>query len=59
MWEEEKHHLALGQLHHAVGEVGDVVAPLCVAQLLEDQLEYLEVVVLLVAHHIDHVVQIK
>ena len=50
-------HLTLRQLHHTVGQVIDMVRPR-EAQLLEYQLEYLEMVVLLVAHHIDMLVQI-
>ena len=50
-------HLAFGQFDHAVGKVVDVVAPFVVSQLLEDQLEHLEMVVLFVAHYVDHFVQ--
>lgn len=32
-------------------------APFVVSQLLEDQLEHLEMVVLFVAHYVDHFVQ--
>ena len=45
-------HLALRQLDHSVGKMEYVVGP-SESQLLEDQFQHLEVVVLLVADHID------
>ena len=51
-------HLALGKLHHTIREVGDVVAPLGIAELLQHELQHLEVVVLLVTHHIYHIVEL-
>ena len=48
-------HLAFGQLYHAVREVHEVLAPV-EAELVEQDREHLEVVVLLVAHHVDHLV---
>jgi hypothetical protein len=48
-------HLAVGQLHHAVAEVGQFLAPL-EAQTVEQDTEHLEVIVLLVAHHIYHLI---
>ena len=48
-------HLALGQLHHAVGEV-DQPATEGEPELVEQQGEDLEVVVLLVADDVDHAV---
>ena len=45
-------HLALRQLDHSVGKMEYVVGPF-ESQLLEDQFQHLEVVVLLVADHID------
>ncbi len=48
-------HLAVGELHHSVGEVDKVLAPL-EAQTVEQDGEHLEVIVLLIAHHVDHLV---
>ena len=48
-------HLALGQFHHTVGEVDKALAPLETEFVQQDR-EYLEVVVLLVAHDVDHLV---
>ena len=50
-------HLALRKLHHAVGQVGDMVAPVGIAQLLEHQLQYLKMVILFVTHDVDHRVE--
>ena len=50
-------HLAFGKLHHAVGKMRDMVAPVGIAQFLEDELQHLKMVVLLVAHDINHVVE--
>ncbi len=44
-------HLALGKLHHPVGKVENLVGPV-EAQLLENQLQYLEMIVLLIPHHV-------
>jgi len=38
--------------------MGDVVAPVGIAQLFQHQFQHLEMVVLLVAHDIDHVVEL-
>ena len=51
-------HLAVGQFHHAVGEVHKVLAPL-EAKFVKQDREHLEVIVLLIAHHIDHLVNGK
>ena len=48
-------HLAVGQLYHAIGEVYQFFAPL-EAKTVQKDGEHLEVVVLLVAHHINHLV---
>ena len=48
-------HLAFGQFDHTVGEVLQILAPL-EAEAVEQDGEHLEVIVLLVAHHIDHLV---
>ena len=50
-------HLAFGQFHHTVGHVVDGVGP-GEAQLAEDEFEHLEVIVLLVAHHVDDLVEV-
>ena len=50
-------HFSFGQFHHAVGEVEDVVAPCLVAELFQYEFEDLEVVILLVAHHVDEFVE--
>ena len=50
-------HLSLGKLHHAVRQVRDVVAPRSIAQFLQHELQHLELVVLLVAYAVDHVVE--
>ena len=48
-------HLAVGQVDHAVGEVHQALAPL-ESEAVEEDGEHLEVVVLLIAHHVDHLV---
>ena len=48
-------HLTVRQLHHTIGEVGEFLAPL-ESQTIEQDREHLEVIVLLVAHHIDHLI---
>ena len=48
-------HFAVRQLYHAIGEVDQVLAPL-ESQLVEQEREHLEVIVLLIAHHIYHLV---
>ena len=48
-------HLSVRQFHHSVAEVNQFLAPL-EAQSIEQQREHLEMVVLLVAHHIYHLV---
>ena len=48
-------HLAVGQFHHTVGEMHEVFAPL-EAEFVEQDAQHLEVVVLLIAHHVDHLV---
>ena len=48
-------HLAFGQFHHTIGEVYQALAPLK-AQTVEQDGQHLEVIVLLVAHHVDHLV---
>ena len=48
-------HLAVRQLHHTVREVYQLLAPL-EAQTIQQDREHLEVIVLFVAHHIDHLV---
>ena len=48
-------HLSVRQLHHSVGEVHEVLAP-AESQFVEQDGQHLEVVVLLVAHHVDHLV---
>ena len=45
-------HLAFRELYHSVAEVINLAGPVK-AELAENQLEHLEVVVLLIAHHID------
>ena len=47
-------HLAGGELHHAVGEMVDPFSPVVGQLFPENQLEHVEMVVLLVAHHVDH-----
>ncbi len=51
-------HLAFRELHHAVGQVVNLVCP-GKAQLFENELKYLEMIVLLVAHHIHVGVQLE
>ena len=48
-------HLAVGQFHHAVGEMDKVLSPF-ESQFVEQDTQHLEMVVLFVAHHIDHFV---
>ncbi len=48
-------HLAFGELDHAVGEMHKVLAPL-ESEAVEQQRQHLEVVVLLVAHDVNHLV---
>ena len=48
-------HLSVGQFHHSVAEVDQLLAP-AEAQTVEQQREHLEVIVLLVAHDIYHLV---
>ena len=48
-------HLAVGEFDHAVGEVDETLTPL-EAEFVEQDGEHLEMVVLLIAHHIDHLV---
>ena len=48
-------HLALRKLYHTIGEVHKVLAPL-ESELVEQKRKHLEVVVLLIAHHVDHLV---
>ena len=48
-------HFAIRQLHHAIAEVYQFLAPL-ESETVEQDGEHLEVVVLLVAYHIDHLV---
>ena len=48
-------HLTIGQFHHAIGEVYEVLAPL-ESQFIQQDGKNLEVIVLLVSHHIDHLV---
>ena len=48
-------HLTVGEFDHAIGEVHEALAPFK-AETVEEEREDLEVIVLLVAHHIDHLV---
>ena len=48
-------HLAIGKLHHAVREVHQFLTPL-EAQTVQQNAKHLEVVVLLIAYDIDHLV---
>ena len=48
-------HLAFRKLYHTIGEVHKVLAPL-ESELVEQKRKHLEVVVLLIAHHVDHLV---
>ena len=48
-------HLTVGEFHHTVREVYEVLTPF-EAQLVQEDGEHLEVVVLLVAHNVDHLV---
>ena len=48
-------HLAIGQLHHTVGEVDKLLAE-GEAELIKQNGEDLEVVLLLITHHVDHTV---
>ncbi len=50
-------HLAFGQFHHAVAEVHKVLAP-AETEAVEQHRQHLEVVVLLVAHHVYHAVDV-
>ena len=48
-------HLAVGELHHTVGEVDKLLAE-GEAELIEQNGEDLEVVLLLITHHVDHAI---
>ena len=48
-------HLSVGQFHHAIGEMHQLFAPF-EAQSVEQNRQHLEVIVLLIAHHINHFV---
>ena len=48
-------HLTIGQFHHAVREVNQLLTPL-EAKTVEQDRKHLEVIVLFVAHHIDHLI---
>ena len=48
-------HLAIGKLHHTIAKVDKFFTPLETEAVKQDR-EYLEVVVLLVTHHINHLV---
>ena len=48
-------HLAIGQFHHTVAEVCQFLTPL-ESESVEQYREHLEMVVLLVAHHVNHLI---
>ena len=48
-------HLTIRQFHHTVGEVCQFLTPL-EAEAVEQNTENLEVIILLVTHHVDHLV---
>ena len=48
-------HLAVGEFDHAIREVHEALAPFK-AETVEEEREDLEVIVLLIAYHVDHLV---